>query len=155
MADHAAASRRLLRAARQGALATLALDPVGFPYTSLVAVADDGEGRPLLLLSSLAEHTRNLAAHPEASLLVTTGGDGDPLAAARVTLLGPCAPVPEADEPAARQRYLDAHPSAQAYAGFRDFRLFRLSPVALRYIEGFGRMSWVDASDYLAATLPP
>lgn len=146
--SHAAASRALLAQARQATLATLALDPAGFPFASLVAVADDG-GRPLLLLSGLAEHTRNLRARPEASLLVVGApAADDPLSAARLTLIGPCAPVSTDEVVAAREVFLRAHPEASVYAGFADFALYRLEPIALRFVGGFGRMSWVDAEEF-------
>jgi putative heme iron utilization protein len=148
--SHAALARRLVQRARRAALATFALDPPGFPYTSLVAVADDGAGRPLLLLSTLAEHTRHLQQRPEASLLIhDEEAGGDPLAAGRVTLLGRCVPVEEGEALDSKRRFLDAHPEAKIYADFADFRPYRLTPVALRYVGGFGRMSWIDAAAYL------
>ena len=152
---HAAHARRLVQRARRASLATFALDPPGFPYASLVAVADDGAGRPLLLLSTLAEHTRHLQKRPEASLLIhDEEAGGDLLAAGRVTLLGPCLPVDPGEAAACRERFLDAHPEAKIYADFVDFHPYRLTPVALRYVGGFGRMSWVDAAAYLRQDLP-
>jgi putative heme iron utilization protein len=139
----------LVAAANVATLSTLARDPEGFPYGSLVAFATDANGRPLLLLSRLAEHTENLRARPEASLLVCESGPGDPLAMGRVTLLGPCVAISDDGEKAdARARFLERQPSAVAYVDFADFGFYRLEPRALRYVGGFGRMSWVSAEEY-------
>src|SRR5262245_30950089 len=114
--DDAAAARALCGRERQGMLATLAREPAGYPYGSLVLYALDERWRPLLLLSQLAEHTLNVRRDPRASLLVVEPPAGmDPLARARVTLLGPVAPVPETEEVGARERYLARHPTAALY----------------------------------------
>jgi putative heme iron utilization protein len=146
-------ARELVANARTATLATIALRPPGYPYASLVAVAADGAGRPLLLLSSLAEHTKNLAACAKVSLLVTELGasEGDPLAGARVTLLGTIARVPDAEIAGARAAMLAAHPEAAQYASFSDFALYRIEPEELRIVQGFGRMSWIPAAEYAAA----
>src|SRR5262245_61357496 len=114
---HAERCRTLVAQARSATLCTLARDPEGYPYGSLVTVAFDDEGRPLLLLSALAEHTGNLAAHPEASILVAEalGEGGDPLALGRATLLGPCRKVTGEPAAAARERFLAVHPRASYY----------------------------------------
>jgi putative heme iron utilization protein len=150
---HAERSRALVAAARTASLSTIARDPGGYPFGSLVAVAADRRGCPLLLLSRLAEHTQNLDHRAEASLLFVEPAppDRDPLSLARVTVLGPCTPVPEVERDEARALFLAAHPDAAQYAGFQDFAFHRLSPLALRYVGGFGRMSWVSAEDYLKA----
>jgi putative heme iron utilization protein len=146
-------ARELVGRARAATLATVALRPPGHPYASLVAVAADGAGRPLLLLSSLAEHTKNLAACAKVSLLVTEQGapQDDPLAGGRVTLLGTIARVPDAELAGARSEMLAAHPEAARSASFSDFALYRIEPDELRIVHGFGRMSWIAAADYAAA----
>jgi putative heme iron utilization protein len=155
--SHAERCRTLVSAARTATLSTLARDPRGYPFGSLVTLACDARGRPLLLLSSLAEHTQNLTEHSEASLLVSdhAADREEPLAAGRVTLLGRCLPVAASEEPEARACFLASHPGAQGYAGFADFAFYRLDPMALRYVGGFGRMSWVTAADYAAAEPDP
>jgi heme iron utilization protein len=108
------------------------------------------------LLSSLAEHTANLKADGRASLLVAgaLGPSGDALRGSRVTLLGPCATVDEGlDE--AKAIYLETHPYARLYAGFADFAFYRLTPIALRIVAGFGRIANVDAAAYGAAEPDP
>jgi putative heme iron utilization protein len=145
--------RNLAAQAKSATLATLARDPAGFPYASLVAVAFDGAGRPILLLSELAEHTGNLHAHSEASILVAEAAspDADPLALGRLTILGPCLRVPDADRASVRETFLREHPASAQYVDFRDFAFYRLEPAALRYVGGFGRMSWVGPDEYRIA----
>lgn len=155
--SHAERCRTLVAQAKVATLCTVARDPEGYPYGSLVTVAFDDEGRPLLLLSALAEHTGNLAARPESSILVAEalGEGGDPLALGRATLLGPCRKVAGEPAQALRERFLATHPRASYYVDFKDFAFYRLEVTALRYIGGFGRMSWVSAEDYRAAAPDP
>ena len=145
--------RTLLAESRTGALATVALDG-GFPFGSLVAYAVDDAGRPLLCLSDLAEHSRNLAADPRASLMASASGEGDPLALARVTVLGTVVELRDDERSAALDAYRDRHPDA-FYADFDDFRLYRLDVASVRYVGGFGRMSWVSADDHADAEPDP
>ena len=141
-----------MNAANVATLATVARDPEGFPYASLVAFASDANGRPLLLLSRLAEHTENLRVRSEASLLVCEAANGsDPLSVGRVTILGPCVVVPEDEKADARATFLARQPSATTYVDFADFAFYRLEPRALRFVGGFGRMSWVSAEEYSLA----
>jgi len=155
--SHAERCRTLVGTARAATLCTVGRDPEGYHYGSLVTLAIDLEGRPLLLLSTLAEHTQNLAVRPEASLLATEplGQHAQPLALGRVTLIGPCRRIPEEDRDEVRRLFLAAQPDAAYYVDFRDFAFYRLEPLALRYVGGFGRMSWVTADDYRAARPDP
>jgi hypothetical protein len=143
--------------ARSATLCTIAREPIGYPYGSLVTVAVDARGRPLFLLSELAEHTGNLHARSEASALLTEplGSHDQPLALGRVTLLGRCAKVEASELPLVREVFLGKQPSASYYVDFKDFAFYRLEPEALRYVGGFGRMSWVTADDYRAAEADP
>jgi putative heme iron utilization protein len=136
-----------------GTLCTLALEPEGYPYGSLVTVAFDN-GNPIFLISGLAEHTKNLERDPRASLLVAAVGSADPLANGRVTMLGPCTRV-EADGGRARAAFLAAHPNSAYYADFRDFAFWTLHVDHVRYIGGYGRMSWVSEADWRAAQPDP
>lgn len=149
----AARCHALVRDARSATLSTIARDPAGFPYGSLVVVAADATGRPLLLLSRLAEHTQNLLACAEASLLFSEpiATNEEPLAVGRVTILGRCQVVPGDERAAVRASFLEQHPSAATYVDFADFAFYRLDPAALRWVGGFGRMTWVTADDYRAA----
>jgi putative heme iron utilization protein len=154
---HAERCRTLAAEARSGTLCTVARDPQGYPYGSLVTVATDGAGRPLFLLSTLAEHTGNLRAHAEASVLLAepAGAHDQPLALGRVTILGRCERVNAEETPAARQAFLAVQPSSAAWVDFKDFAFYRLEPEALRYVGGFGRMSWVTPEDYRGAEPDP
>lgn len=155
--SHAERCRTIAAAARFATLSTIARDPAGFPFGSLVTVAVDDHGRPLLLLSQLAEHTQNLGHDANASILLTeeTPPGTSPLSRGRVTLLGPCRPVSAPERDAIAAIFLAVHPDAAQYASFKDFAYYRLEPVALRYVGGFGRMSWVSADEYLAAEPDP
>ena len=99
-------------------------------------------GAPVFLISRLAEHTKNLERDSRASLLVAEGGALDPLANGRVTMLGPCTRV-EGEGGSARAAFLATHPNAAYYADFRDFAFWKLHVDSVRYIGGYGRMSWV------------
>lgn len=139
-------ARRVLRAADRAALATL-LPPTGAPYPSLVLVALDHDGAPLLLISDLADHTRALAADPRVGLLFDgTQGAEEPLAAPRVGVLGR---AERSGEQRHRARFLARHPSAQLYAGFGDFAVWRVVVERAHLVAGFGRIRWLDASSLL------
>lgn len=155
--SHAERVRTLVAGQTQGALATLALDPPGTPFGSVVTYGLDGRGRPVGFVSTLAEHTRNMLADSRASLLVVeaTPDGADPLAAGRATLLGTLAPVADAAEAeSAKAAYLAVNPQA-FYVAYGDFLCVRLEVVSIRYVGGFGRMSWVEAEDYAAAEPDP
>jgi putative heme iron utilization protein len=154
---HAERCRTLVEDARSATLCTVAREPSGYPYGSLVTVAVDARGRPLFLLSTLAEHTGNLQARPEASVLLTEplGAHDQPLALGRVTVLGRCARIAAEEVAGARGVFLAKQPDASYYVDFEDFAFYRLEPEALRYVGGFGRMSWVTADDYRSAEADP
>jgi heme iron utilization protein len=150
---HAERARTLIADLKTGSLASVAIEPAGYPYASFVTFAlVDGE--PLFLISRLAEHTRNLSADPRASLLAHESGNADPLANGRVTLLGRCHKLSRTDT-TAREAYLAVHPSAAYYVDFGDFDFWQLSVETIRYIGGYGRMSWVSADDFRRATPDP
>ena len=150
---HAERARTLVARISTGTLCTLALEPEGYPYGSFVTVAFDN-GNPIFLISELAEHTKNLKRDPRASLLVSEGGSPDPLANGRVTMLGPCTRV-EGDPGSAREAFLAAHPNSSYYADFRDFAFWKLQVDQVRYIGGYGRMSWINQADWRAAEPDP
>jgi hypothetical protein len=139
------------------ALSTLAADPEGYPYGSVASYGLDDRGNPLFFVSLMAEHTQNAMRDPRASLLVTEPvPDGaDPLASGRVTLLGLLSTVAEDDRPTARDRYLEANPTAAYYIDFGDFVFYRLDVQSIRYVGGYGRMSWVDGGSYAVAEPDP
>lgn len=134
--DPREAVKRLLREGRSGALATL-MPGSGDPYCSLVNVATAADGAPLLLISQLAVHTKNIVADPRVSLMLDERKEGDPLEGARIMLMGRAA---VSDDPAVRRRYLARHPEAEMFAGFRDFAFYRIELSAVHLVAGFGRI---------------
>ena len=123
--DALAEAKRLLRQIRSGALATLAQGS-GYPFATLVSIATDFDGSPILLTSQLSAHTRNLAADPRASVLLAEGGRGDPLAHPRLTVVGRAIRATEPAERARlRARFLGRHPKSALYADFGDFSFWR------------------------------
>lgn len=147
--------RGLLRAADRATLATTLAGDAGdgWPYASLVLLAVDHDAAPLLLVSTLAEHTRNLQADSRAALLVDgTAGLEEPLTGARATVVGRFV---RDDDPERRARYLRRHPSAAGYAGFGDFAIWRMQVERAHLVAGFGRIHWVGAAAVLGeAGLP-
>jgi putative heme iron utilization protein len=140
--------RELLSAERHGILATLSARREGWPFASVAPYAISGTGEPILLLSELAEHTRNIRTDPRASLLVQDHASlEDPQAGARVTLLGTVEPVAVGDEGAARARYVARHPHADDYFALADFKLYVLRVREARFIGGFGDMGWVGGKE--------
>lgn len=149
------AARQLIRAVDRAVLSTALMRPghAGWPYGSLVLVATDHDLSPLLLISQLADHTKNIARDARVSLLFDgTAGAVDPLAAARVSLLGRVTPEPD---PGPRARFLARHPSAEAYAGFGDFGLYRVAIEAAHLVAGFGRIHWLSAVQIAPPAPPP
>ncbi|HZS63082.1 MAG TPA: DUF2470 domain-containing protein [Xanthobacteraceae bacterium] len=139
------AAKKIIREARSGALATL-MPGSGDPYCSLVNVATADNGAPLLLLSRLALHTKNILADARVSLMLDERKEGDPLQGARVMLMGTAA---KTDDPAPRRRYLARQPEAEMFAGFSDFALYAVTPKAAHLVAGFGRIVDLGAADVL------
>ena len=154
--SHAERARTLVGTGGRATLSTLSTQVPGSPFGSLVTYAADDAGRPVLFVSTMAEHWGNLEADPRASLLVAEPApDGaDPLALGRVTLLGRAETLTGAAADAERERFAAVHPAA-FYIGYGDFRCVRLAVDAVRYVGGFGRMSWVGAAAYAAARPDP
>ena len=138
-----------MRATDRAALAT-SLE--GWPFASLVLAALDHDGTPLLLISDLSEHAKNIKRAPRVSLLFDgTQGLDDPLTGPRVTVLGE---AHVSAEPRLRQRFLARHPAAELYAGFADFHLYRIAVARAHLVAGFGRIHWIEARDLLPAVDP-
>jgi hypothetical protein len=148
--DPKALAKSLLRATRAGSLATIDRN-TGHPFASLVNVATDSDGAPVILISRLATHTANLEADGRASVLLASSGKGDPLAHPRLTLIGAFARVAReaAHEPRLRRRFLARHPKSELYAGFGDFAFWRLDVVSAHLNGGFARAADMRAGDVL------
>ena len=141
-------ARRLLRKGRFGALATSSQRLDGHPFATIVPYVLEHEGRPLVLISGLAEHTRNLQHDPRASLVVHAG-EQDVLSAARVTCAGRAERLDD-PPPEIVQRYLRYFPRAAALLSFGDFAFFHVEPIALHWVGGFGDIQWITADAYAA-----
>ena len=141
-------AKSLLRRSRQGALATLRPD-TGDPYCSLVNVAALPEGAPILLISRLAVHTKNVLADSRVSLMLDERVAGDPLEGARIMVAGCAEELSGQDAALARRRYLAAHPSADAFVDFKDFAFFRIAPSGLHLVAGFGRIIDLEPTQFL------
>ena len=140
------AARTLMRRALKASLATLEVQ-TGHPYASLVTIATDVDGTPLVLISTLALHTKNLMADGRASLLFDgTDAAGDPLAGGRVTVMGRAVRTERAT---ARARFLARQPHAAGYADFPDFAFYELKPERAHFIGGFGRIVDLTPDDIL------
>jgi putative heme iron utilization protein len=139
------AAKKLMREGRSGALATL-MPGSGDPYCSLVNVATAFDGAPLILISKLAIHTKNVAADSRVSLMLDERKEGDPLEGARVMLMGRA--VVSADDND-RRRYLARQPEAQMFAGFPDFAVYRIEIAAAHLVAGFGRIVDLKPQDIL------
>lgn len=149
MSDNGNDARRFARGQHSGVLSTISQRVEGFPFGSVAPFILDHEGRPVILISTLAEHTKNLSADPRASLIVQPYSP-DMQVAGRVTILGKAERL--ADKSELGPRYLRFHPQAADYFAMHDFSFYRIEPVRIRYIGGFGRIHWVEPADYL---LPP
>ena len=148
-------ARTLMQLGRIGSLATHSRKQPGFPFGSVMPYAADDAGRPVFLISNMAMHTQNLKADARASLLVMQEGEGDPLGAARVTLVGEALPIPAAEIAAARALYLSRYEGARYWVDFEDFAFYRMQPADVYFIGGFGVMGWVTAEEYVGSTPDP
>jgi heme iron utilization protein len=146
--DPARLARSLLRRSRQGALATL-MASSGDPYCSLVNVASDADGAPVLLISRLAVHTRNIAGDNRVCLMLDERVEGDPLEGARIMLAGRAEGVVGDDIAAVRRRYLSAHPSSEVFVDFKDFSFFKIRPSGTHLVAGFGRILDLKPEQFL------
>ena len=148
--DPGTVAKALLRATRVGTLATIDRN-TGHPFASLVNVATDIDGSPLILVSRLSTHTANLEKDGRASVLLASVGRGDSLAHPRLTVLGAFAPIARHDprEPGLRRRFLARHPKSELYAGFADFSFWRLQVVSAHLNAGFARAADLKAADVI------
>jgi hypothetical protein len=141
--------RTLLYLGRIGTLSTISRKQQGFPFGSVMPYGLDETGRPVFLISTMAMHTQNLQADPRSSLLVTQpDASGDPLGAARVTILGNALPIPQPEVAEPRSLYLARYPNSRNWVDFEDFSFYRMDVMDVYYVGGFGVMGWVPAPEY-------
>jgi putative heme iron utilization protein len=147
--NNAEEARRMLHAHRYGALSTLSKKFDGYPFGSITPYLTDHDGSLLILISTLAEHTKNIQHDPRVSLITHDQRDPHIQTQGRVTVVGNAQPEPEREQ--AGRRYLRYFPEAQTYFAMHDFSFYRIRPVAIRYIGGFGRIHWVNMENYAVA----
>jgi putative heme iron utilization protein len=153
---HAERVRTLISLTSIATLSTISRKHAGFPFGSLMPFALDSLGRPIFLISNMAMHTQNLKTDSRCSIFVgQEGADGDALGSPRATMIGKAEPIPAGDVADARTRYLARHENSRYWVDFSDFSFFRLQPIDLYYVGGFGVMGWVEAEDYELAAPDP
>ena len=146
-------ARTLAWLGRTGSLSTHSRKFPGFPFGSLMPYAIDPQGRPAFFISSMAMHTQNLQQDQRASLFIAQPDvAGDPLGAARVTILGHVSEAPAGE---VKELYLSRHETAKFWQDYTDFAYYRLQPTAVYFIGGFGVMGWISAEDYENAQPDP
>lgn len=145
-------ARKMLRAHRYGVLSTLSKKFDGYPFGSITPYLVDHDASLLILISTLAEHTKNILQDPRVSLIAHDQHNPHIQSQGRITVVGNAAPEPDGEQAALRyQRYF---PESQAYFAMHDFSFYRIRPIAIRYIGGFGRIHWVDMENYVVPPYP-
>lgn len=147
--NNAHEARRMLRAHRYGALGTISKKLDGYPFGSITPYLVDHDGSLLILISTLAEHTKNIGHDPRVSLITHDQRDPHIQTQGRVTAVGNAQLEPNRQQ--AGLRYLRYFPEAQTYFAMHDFSFYRIRPLAIRYIGGFGKIHWVNMEDYAVA----
>jgi len=144
-------ARRFTRGQHSGVLSTISKRLEGYPFGSVAPFIVDHAGRPVILISDIAEHTKNIVADPRVSLIVQPYSL-DMQVNSRVTIIGRALCLPDKD--ALGPRYLRFHPHAETYFAMHDFQFYRIEPVRIRYIGGFGKIHWVEPEAYLCPEGP-
>lgn len=142
-------ARKFLRSTHSGILSTHSARLEGYPFGSVAPFVLDHSCQPVILISNIAEHTKNIALNPKVSLLVFAAGD-DLQANSRLTLLGEAVKIFKDKDTDLRARYLRYLPQAASYFDMHDFAFYRIHIHQARYIGGFGKMSWLSDVDMLS-----
>lgn len=150
--NNAREARQMLRAHRYGALCTLSKKFDGHPFGSITPYLVDHDGSLLILISTLAEHTKNIQHDPRVSLITHNQENPQIQTQGRITVVGTAQIIMDKDK--AGRRYLRYFPEAQSYFDMHDFSFYRIMPQSLRYIGGFGKIHWVEADSYLVPAYP-
>ena len=150
--NNARDARQMLRAHRYGALCTLSKKFDGHPFGSITPYLVDHDGSLLILISTLAEHTKNIQHDPRLSLITHNQESPHIQTQGRITVVGTAQIVTDKDK--ADTRYLRYFPEAQSYFDMHDFSFYRIMPQSLRYIGGFGKIHWIEADSYLVQPYP-
>jgi heme iron utilization protein len=150
--DQNNAARRLFLQESFGVLSTISLDVPGYPFGSVTPYCADRQCRPVIYISRIAQHTRNILADSRVSLTIfeNNGNADDVQARGRLTCIADARPI-DGEEEEVRERYFRYFPSARQYAQTHDFEFYWLDLVRLRFIGGFGQIYWVSPSEFMAA----
>lgn len=140
-------ARLFLRTTRSGVLSTHSARFAGYPFGSIAPFVLDHDGQPLILISTIAEHTKNITANPHVSLIAFESTSADMQANARLTLLGN-ATLADKQDGALRSRYLSYFPQAAQYFDMHDFLFHRIQISQARYIGGFGKIHWINGEAF-------
>src|SRR5262245_52376859 len=149
MSDQARTARMLLKRQSVGVLSTHSVDVAGYPFGSIAPYTLDYDGEPTILISDIAQHTRNIKQNNKVSLTVFDQQADDPQAGGRLTWLGDAEPVDPRDAER-RERYLRYFPSAESYFETHDFSFYRIRLRRARFIGGFGQIYWIEPDAMLA-----
>lgn len=148
MSDHASTARRLLNHQSVGVLSTHSIDVEGYPFGSIAPYAIDYEGEPTILISEIAQHTRNIKHNNKVSLTVFDAGSDDPQSSSRLTWIGDAESIDPSDNDT-RERYLRYFPSSESYFETHDFSFYRIRLRRARFIGGFGQIFWIEPEPML------
>lgn len=149
LADEA---RQVLLQEYYGVLSTLSVEVEGYPFGSVVPYSLDRAGRPVILISRIAQHTKNIWANPKVSLIILQKGSDDVQAEGRLTVVGDAEQISNADEiDDVAERYYRSFPQAVDYHKTHDFNFYRINPLKLRFIGGFGKIRWLEPEKFLLA----
>ena len=146
------AARTLVRRLDAGVLSTHSVEAKGYPFGSLTPFVASPEGRPVILISGLAQHTRNILSDSRVCLTVYDPAEKDKLASSRVSIMGDGEPVPADQREKLAERYFAFFPHARKYEGYLDFSFYWIEPFRVRFVSGFGRIHWLPKEGWL---LPP
>lgn len=149
MKEYIEEARTFIQSERNGTLCTLSRRLAGFPFGSIAPYALTASGEPILLISDLAEHTKNIRADARVSFLIQDSQARDQQANARATMMGYAMPVSSPFVEEARQRYLQAVPTAAGYFSMHDFSLFKVHVLQVRFIGGFGNIFWINGEELI------
>lgn len=152
MTDQALTARRLLNHQSMGVLSTHSVDVEGYPFGSIAPFVLNYDSEPTMLISDIAQHTRNIKQNNKVSLTVFDPGADDPQASSRLTWIGDAESIHPSDTEI-RLRYLRYFPSAESYFETHDFSFYRIRLRRARFIGGFGQIYWI-APDAMLVSNP-
>ncbi len=149
LADEA---RQVLLQEYFGVLSTVSVEVEGYPFGSVVPYCLDRAGRPVILISRIAQHTKNIWANSKVSLIILQKGSDDVQAEGRLTVVGDAEQIKIEEEiEDISTRYYRSFPQARDYHKTHDFDFYRINPVKLRFIGGFGKIRWIEPEKFLLA----